>query len=92
MLQASPNCKGYELIRSDKDSQNYLLTIFWDSSDGHLEGFRKSDRFPGFLELIRTLHPDDPGDGALSFHRNVVAAWSIDGMGVSLGIGPVPKT
>ena len=33
VLQASPNCQGYELIRSDKDPQNYLLTIFWDSSE-----------------------------------------------------------
>ena len=57
VLQASPNCQGYELIRSDKDSQNYLLTIFWDSSDGHLEGFRKSDLFPKFLELIRPYIP-----------------------------------
>jgi hemoglobin len=57
VLQASPNCQGYELIRSDKDSQNYLLTIFWDSSDGHLEGFRKSDLFSKFLELIRPYIP-----------------------------------
>jgi quinol monooxygenase YgiN len=57
VLQASPNCPGYELIRSDKDSQNYLLTIFRDSSDGHLEGFRKSDLFPKFLELIRPYIP-----------------------------------
>ena len=42
VLQASPNCQGYELIRSDKDPQNYLLTIFWHSLEGHLEGFRKS--------------------------------------------------
>ena len=57
VLQASPNCQGYELIRSDKDSQNYLLSIFWDSSDGHLKGFRKSDLFPKFLELIRPYIP-----------------------------------
>jgi quinol monooxygenase YgiN len=57
VLQASLNCQGYELIRSDKDPQNYLLTIFWDSSAGHLEGFRKSDLFPKFLELIRPYIP-----------------------------------
>jgi 3-oxoadipate enol-lactonase len=57
VLQASSNCQGYELIRSDKDPQNYLLTIFWDSSEGHLEGFRKSDLFPKFLELIRPYIP-----------------------------------
>jgi hemoglobin len=57
VLQASPNCQGYELIRSDKDPQNYILTIFWDSSAGHLEGFRKSDLFPKFLELIRPYIP-----------------------------------
>jgi quinol monooxygenase YgiN len=57
VLQASPNCRGYELIRSDKDPQNYILTIFWDSSEGHLEGFRKSNLFPKFLELIRPYIP-----------------------------------
>ncbi len=57
VLQASPNCQGYELIRSDKDTQNYLLTIFWDSAEGHVEGFRKSDLFPKFLELIRPYIP-----------------------------------
>jgi quinol monooxygenase YgiN len=53
VLQASRNCLGYEMIQSDKDPQNYILTIFWDSPEGHLEGFRKSDLFPKFLELIR---------------------------------------
>jgi quinol monooxygenase YgiN len=57
VLQASPNCRGYELIQSDKEPQNYILTIFWDSSKGHLEGFRKSDLFPKFLELIRPYIP-----------------------------------
>jgi quinol monooxygenase YgiN len=57
VLQASPNCQGYELIRSNKDPQDYILTIFWDSSEGHLEGFRKSDLFPKFLELIRPYIP-----------------------------------
>lgn len=57
LLQASPSCHGYELIQSDKDPHNYLLTIFWDSSEGHLEGFRQSDLFPRFLELIRPYIP-----------------------------------
>lgn len=57
LLQASPNCKGYELIQCDKEPQSYILTIWWDSAEGHYEGFRKSDLFPKFLALIRPYIP-----------------------------------
>jgi heme-degrading monooxygenase HmoA len=57
LLQLSPNCEGYELIQSDKEPENYILTIWWDSSEGHLEGFRKSELFPKFLQLIRPYIP-----------------------------------
>jgi heme-degrading monooxygenase HmoA len=48
LLQASPNCHGYELIQSDKDPQNYLLTIFWDSSEGISKDSDNQTYFPGF--------------------------------------------
>lgn len=53
LLQRSPNCLGYELLRSAKDSELWLLTIRWDSAEGHLQGFRKSGLFGEFLALVR---------------------------------------
>ncbi len=57
LLQASPNCRGYELVRSDKDVEIYLLIIRWDSPEGHLRGFRSCELFPKFLRLIRPYIP-----------------------------------
>ena len=57
ILQASENCLGYELIQSDKDPELYILTIYWDSSEGHIQGFRASSLFPQFVSLIRPFIP-----------------------------------
>jgi quinol monooxygenase YgiN len=53
LLQRSPNCLGYELLHSAKDPELWLLTIRWDSAEGHLQGFRKSALFADFLALVR---------------------------------------
>ncbi len=57
LLQASPHCNGYELIQSRKEPENFLLTIWWDSPEGHLQGFRSSELFPKFLQLVRPFVP-----------------------------------
>lgn len=58
VLKGSPHCHGFELLRSDKDAELYLLTIHWDSADGHLQGFRKSAQFRAFFEHIRAYVPN----------------------------------
>ncbi|MFI0237174.1 group II truncated hemoglobin [Streptomyces sp. NPDC016845] len=52
-LAASPHCVSYELTRCEEDFEHYILRIIWTSTADHLEGFRKSDLFPGFLAEIR---------------------------------------
>ena len=52
-LAASPHCVGYELARCEEDPDRYVLRVRWDSLVGHLEGFRRSDRFPQFFAAIR---------------------------------------
>lgn len=52
-LDASPNCLGYALFRSEKEKSRYLLQIQWDSAEGHLQGFRQSPDFSKFFSLIR---------------------------------------
>lgn len=53
VLKQSPHCLGFELLRSKKDPALFLLTIRWDSAEGHLSGFRRSEVFPKFFALIR---------------------------------------
>lgn len=51
-LAASPHCLGYELTRAFAVPTRYVLRITWDSVEGHLEGFRKSEAFRPFVQAI----------------------------------------
>lgn len=53
VLKDSPNCLGFELLRSAKEPELFLLTIHWDSAEGHLSGFRRSPQFAKFFALIK---------------------------------------
>jgi quinol monooxygenase YgiN len=53
VLEQAPQCLGFELVRSAKDPELFLLTILWTSPEAHLSGFRKSAHFPPFLAQIR---------------------------------------
>ena len=52
-LAASPHCLTYELSACDEDPSQYVLRIEWDSSEGHLGGFRRSEHFRAFLPHIQ---------------------------------------
>lgn len=52
-LRASTHCLGYELTQCTEAADTFVLRILWDSSDGHLQGFRKSAEFGPFLRAIR---------------------------------------
>ncbi|GCF07953.1 antibiotic biosynthesis monooxygenase family protein [Dictyobacter arantiisoli] len=52
-LKESPHCLSYELSRCAEEPTSYILRIEWDSSEGHLQGFRKSPEFQGFFENVR---------------------------------------
>jgi quinol monooxygenase YgiN len=52
-LDASSHCLAYELARCTEEPSSLILRIEWDSSEGHLEGFRKSAEFGPFLQAIR---------------------------------------
>jgi quinol monooxygenase YgiN len=56
-LAAAPECLGYELSRCTEDPTQYVVRINWVSLDGHLQGFRKGERFPPFLGCIRPYIP-----------------------------------
>ncbi|MEV0175143.1 antibiotic biosynthesis monooxygenase [Streptomyces sp. NPDC050803] len=52
-LAAAPQCVDYELTRCEEDFEHFVLRIVWTSTEDHIEGFRKSELFPGFLAEIR---------------------------------------
>ena len=52
-LDASPHCLAYELSHCTEEPRSLILRIEWDSSEGHLNGFRKSAEFGPFLQAIR---------------------------------------
>ena len=57
-LAASSHCLGYELTRCVEAPELYILRIHWDSLEGHMQGFRKSQEFRAFLKEIRPYVDD----------------------------------
>ncbi len=57
-LDASPHCLAYELSRCTEEPKSFILRIEWDSSEGHLQGFRKSPEFAGFFAAVRPFFND----------------------------------
>ena len=51
-LAASPHCLAYRLSRCVKDPSRFVLTIHWESAEGHTSGFRRSEHFPPFYALV----------------------------------------
>jgi quinol monooxygenase YgiN len=52
-LDHSSHCQAYELARCEEDPNSYILRIEWDSTEGHLQGFRRSPEFGSFFQAIR---------------------------------------
>ena len=52
MLEASSHCLGFSLMRATRERQRYIMTIYWDSPDGHLIGFRQSAAFKQYQEHL----------------------------------------
>lgn len=51
LLEASSHCLGFTLTRSTRDRHRYMMSVYWDSPDGHLIGFRQSGSFAQYQEL-----------------------------------------
>lgn len=57
-LAAAPECLGYELSQCEEDDKSFILRIHWESTEKHLEGFRKGPNFPPFFAAIREVVPE----------------------------------
>jgi quinol monooxygenase YgiN len=58
LLDASPHCLRWEAARCVDDPHNHIVRIEWDSSEGHLQGFRQSADFKPFLEATGPFYND----------------------------------
>lgn len=56
LLQQSSYCLGYKLIRGVEEPNKYILVIHWTSLNDHLQGFRKSELFPPFFNLVKPFY------------------------------------
>lgn len=52
-LRASSHCLAYELSRCEEEPACFTLRIEWDSTEGHLQGFRKSPEFAAFFAAVK---------------------------------------
>ena len=51
-LDEAPECLAYELSICEEDEVSAILRIEWQSTDAHLQGFRKSAVFQQFFRAI----------------------------------------
>ncbi len=52
LLERSSHCLGYTLTRATRHRNHYMMTIYWDSPDGHLIGFRQSASYAEYQSLL----------------------------------------
>jgi quinol monooxygenase YgiN len=51
-LDQAPECLAYELNVCEEDETSAILRIEWQSTEAHLQGFRKSAVFGEFFHAI----------------------------------------
>ena len=52
-LDASKHCLAYDLTRCAEEPKSFILRIEWDSTEGHLGGFRTSPEFGPFFAAVK---------------------------------------
>ena len=45
LLMNSKHCLGYKLLHGIEKPENWILLLYWDSVEGHEQGFRKEQGF-----------------------------------------------
>jgi truncated hemoglobin YjbI/quinol monooxygenase YgiN len=52
VLRASPHCVDFDVTRGHEEPERVVVRIRWDSMEGHLQGFRRSEGFASFLRHV----------------------------------------
>ena len=58
LLDASPHCERWETARCLEEPEKQIVRIEWDSTEGHLQGFRQSPDFKPFVEATGKFYND----------------------------------
>lgn len=60
LIAASPGFVGLELRPADQSPGLYLLLVRWDSIADHRDGFRQSDRYRRWSDLLHRFYDPMP--------------------------------
>jgi heme-degrading monooxygenase HmoA len=52
-MRNSKHCLGYRLLHGIEAPNHWIPLIYWDSVEGHEQGFRKESAFGQFFALVR---------------------------------------
>lgn len=59
-IAATPGYMRHELRRRTEAPGRYVLLVWWDSLESHIEGFRKSRRYGPWRELLHRFYQPFP--------------------------------
>ena len=60
LIAASPGFRSLRLERCVERPAQYLLLVEWDRLEDHTEGFRGSDRYEGWRQLLHHFYDPFP--------------------------------
>jgi len=80
-LEASLHCLGYELTQCEEDPAAFVLRIEWDSTEGHLQGFRNS---PEFREFYQSVAPFVSNITEMRHYQLTRVTWKREGRGLHI--------
>ena len=60
IISASRGYERHELRRCVEDADQYLLLVWWDSLESHMEGFRGSPEYQRWRELLHHFYDPFP--------------------------------
>lgn len=55
-LKQSAYCMNYQVLHGEEEPDHYIVIIDWTSKEDHLNGFRKSDEFKAFFNLVKPFY------------------------------------
>jgi heme-degrading monooxygenase HmoA len=60
LIEVTPGFVRIDLQRCVEEPNRYLLLVEWETLEAHTEGFRGSDRFPRWRELLHHFYDPFP--------------------------------
>ena len=60
VLASTPGCRSVRMTRGIESPSRFVLLVEWDSVADHEQGFRQTDRFTRWRELIGPYFAEPP--------------------------------